>query len=451
MRAAAPRRGRAVRYRGSPARTAAPPSLARRTRANRLSRPRRTPVVRTDERRPPRPSAHILSERALRRRRSGSSRAVAASVAIGLALSPRAPPSTRMFSPTRVESLIPTAIVALFLWGLARALVRRRHVAALARGFDLPRARRDTTTVRARWTRARARPGRRRDPIPRRCMGRVPRAPRAVARTAPGLQNADVVAPAARGAGTPRTSRAPTGRGSSSCWALPVLGPDRHGDRDLARGRRLRAVPRRRPDDVAEIKKNLVSVHGGLSFAFLITLIGLATVARAHVLRVRASSAARAASSRACSSRSRRASCPRLQEVAPAEAARAARRGRALAPRLAPGRPSETTRTRDGRRAVDVEEILQADRRTTCARRRSSARRKTWDAAALKVEAFGQAERDRSPRPRGAARSRPPVDLVEGAPGDRRRPARARPSARRSRGTRPRSGSGRSRRRSASR
>ena len=312
---------------------------------------------------------------------------VGASVAVGV-LSPAGSSLSRMFSPRHVESVIPTAIIALFLWGVARCIVRRRHVGALARGFDLRELSAIAGTVRRQGlAHALARVEVASDPAS--MQGRI-RAMLEQWHAAPGLQNADVVAQQ-RAAQDAEDLESAYGTGKLVVWALPVLGLiGTVIGISLAVGGFAQFLGGG-IDDVAEIKKNLVSVTGGLSFAFLITLIGLAT---SLVLMFMVSSLQRRESRLLGRMQQSIAESllPALQEAAPAEA-RARHTGDETTLRAWQQAAAETTRTVMAAVQATSREILQSV--GDHLRGQTDQARKSWEAAALKFEALGQAERDR--------------------------------------------------------
>ena len=312
---------------------------------------------------------------------------VGASVAVGL-LSPSGSTLSRMFSPKHVESVIPTAIVALFLWGVARCVVRRRHVAALARGFDRNELAAIARTVRRDGPAAAlARVGVAPDPAS--MQGRV----RALLEqwiAAPGLQNADVVLQQ-RASQDGEDLESAYGTGKLVVWALPVLGLiGTVIGISLAVGGFAQFLGGG-IDDVAVIKKNLVSVTGGLSFAFLITLIGLAT---SLVLMFLVSSLSRRESRVLARMQQAIADSllPALQEAAPADARpRPSADENAL--RAWQQSAAETTRTVMAAVQSTSTQVLQA--MGDHLRAQAEQARKTWETAAQKFEAQGLAERDR--------------------------------------------------------
>jgi biopolymer transport protein ExbB/TolQ len=312
---------------------------------------------------------------------------VGASVAVGL-LSPAGSSLSRMFSPKHVESVIPTAIVALFFWGVARCLVRRRHVAEIAHGFDLRELSAIASSVRRDGL---ARAFSRVDvaPDPASMQGRI-RALLEQWHAAPGLQNADVVTQQ-RAAQDAEDLEGAYGTGKLVVWALPVLGLiGTVIGISLAVGGFAQFLGGG-IDDVAEIKKNLVSVTGGLSFAFLITLIGLAT---SLVLMFLVSSLQRRESRLLARMQQSIAESllPALQEAAPAEA-----HGRHAAdePTLRAWQQAaaETTRTVMAAVQATSKEILQS--MGDHLRAQAEQARKTWESAAQKLETLGLSERDR--------------------------------------------------------
>jgi biopolymer transport protein ExbB/TolQ len=317
----------------------------------------------------------------------GALAGVGASAAVGLA-SPASSSLARMFSPKRVESVIPTAIVALFLWGVARCLARRRHVAALARGFDREELAGIARSVRregpvAALARVRVAPD------PASMQGRM----RAILEqwiAAPGLQNADVVAQQRASQDADDLENA-YGTGKLVVWALPVLGLiGTVIGISLAVGGFAQFLGGG-IDDVAVIKKNLVSVTGGLSFAFLITLIGLAT---SLVLMFLVSSLSRRESRLLARMQQSIAESliPALQEAAPADARpRHATDENVL--RAWQQSAAETTRTVMAAVQSTSTQLLQS--MGDHLRAQAEHARKTWETAAQKVEAQGLAERDR--------------------------------------------------------
>ncbi|MCM8595571.1 MotA/TolQ/ExbB proton channel family protein [Accumulibacter sp.] len=225
---------------------------------------------------PPVPAFLLLSER--------SSRIVGTVAGLGLGvvtsfaayhLSPSGSVLERIFDPSSAATLIPLAIVSLFLVGCVLVLLRAQRLRA---GSRIAHDRLSLTIAQAieahgpaavaSWLEA---PVSQASPLLRRVQSVVGQW-----LLSPGLAEADlalqhhVVADA-------ENLQAAYSLPRTIVWALPVLGligtvigiaAAVGGFADFLGGS---------VDDIVVVKRNLVGVTGGLSFAFLITLLGLAT------------------------------------------------------------------------------------------------------------------------------------------------------------------------------
>jgi biopolymer transport protein ExbB/TolQ len=196
------------------------------------------------------------------------------SVAIGF-LAPHRSGLARMFDPTRIESVIPALILVTFLWGLFISRLQHKRLTAIRQISD-PRW---LSTVRQslEQTGVAETCGNLKTPLVE--ASPLLRRVRAILDqwlAAPGIQNADVVLQEQVAHDEEETHNA-YGLNRLFVWALPVMGLiGTVIGISLAVGGFAQFLSGS-IDDVAVIKQNLVSVTGGLSFAFLITLEGLAS------------------------------------------------------------------------------------------------------------------------------------------------------------------------------
>lgn len=206
---------------------------------------------------------------------------IAGGIALSAELSRAMPPGSvlaAMFNPDRLQSIVPTAINAMFLWGLliclfrglrlmaAYRVSRRRMVSDAAAGLV------DQDSIVALQSALANREALcRRSPLLRRLLYVLQQWS-----INPGLQNVDVLLQQ-QIAHDAQTVHAGYSLVRIFVWALPVLGliGTVLGIADAVGG--FSKFLAGNVEEVAKIKTSLVEVTGGLSFAFLITLHGLIT------------------------------------------------------------------------------------------------------------------------------------------------------------------------------